>query len=149
MANIVEQIHDQIKSQTQTELGATWTEMPRVFDPTNNDLRSIKRSFGVLHGAAFSVEGITKVYTLDQTFTVLLATSFSERIDDDATQDEINTLYNQADELLKKFIASKLALPSVVHYVSNPSIDAPEILENSAVLLRVNFDVRYRSLIDS
>lgn len=148
MANIVQQIYDSITTLTEAEL-PSFKKMRRVFAPNENDFRSAKNSFGVIHKSASDAAGVTKVYTLDHSFEVLLMSTFVSGNDDLDKQTVINSLYDAADELLKLFFLSKLGLPGLVLLVSNPAIAEPEILNNEAVVLRVSFDVKYRNAIDS
>ena len=148
MSNIVEQIYDSVVTLTGTELGATWTRLSKVFDPAQNNFREINQAFGVRPRGALTSEGVTRVYTMDHTFDVLLAKRASSRDSDLAILETEFILFSAADELFKKFFLSKLALPSIVLIVNSPSLSDPEVLDNGCVLLTASFNVKYRNLID-
>lgn len=144
MSTIVGDIHTKILSLTATELGVSWSKMRRVFEPERNDLRATFMSYGVVHGAASDADGVTGVYTFDHNFRVKLLTTIVDRTNDDAIQTSINDLYDNIDNLIKKFVSTKLELPTTVLNVDTPGIDEPVILDNKAVLLEFTFNVKYR-----
>lgn len=146
--NIVEQIHDAIKSTTASVLGAGWVEMRRVFDPSQNDTRTAGMAYGVLHGSASGAAGVQRYYTMDHQFAVVLSRSVVERQDDTEHQAVINEMYDVADDLLVEVFLKKLGLPSIVIIVDNPSISEPQILENGTVIMRVGFNVKYRNAVN-
>lgn len=146
--NIVEQIYDQIVTVTDSALGTgTYTRLRKVFSPEENDLRNINQAFGVRHGAASTADGVTRVYTMDHGFEVLLAKRASTRNSDLTIQETINELYDKADDVFRNIHLTKLNLPSIVLIVDSPNIGVPEILENECVLLTLGFNVKYRSAI--
>lgn len=145
MSNLVSQIHAGILAQCSTTLGATYHKMRRPYAPDQEDLRSAKKCYGVIHNAAVNAEGVTRVYTLDHGFTILLMTTVVQTMDDDDIQVQINDLYDKADDLLSDLVSSKINLPAIVLVVNEPGLSEPEILANKAVLLRVSFNVKYRS----
>lgn len=150
MSNIVEQIFDKIESIGQTALGSDWHKMKRVFDPDNNDLRTSDKAFKCRHGSANSSifeSGVTKNYTMDHGFDVLLMRSTVQRNDDANVQETINELYDMADDLFKAYLNTKLELPTLVLNVNGPSIADPVILDNTSVLLILSFTVKYRQLL--
>ena len=148
MSTIVKTIFDQIESMAQTELGSSWRKLRKVFAPVDNEFRGVENAFKCRHGGAFSADGVTRYYTLDHSFQVLLMRRFVDRGDDHNIQTTINDLYDKADELLTLFIKSRLQLPTTVLHVFNPSIGEPEVLANNSVLLTVGFDVKYRRQLD-
>ena len=148
MSTIVQSIFEKIESMAQTELGSTWIKLRKVFNPEDNDFRAMEYGFKCLHGSAITADGVTRFYTLDHSFQVLLMRRFVDRNDDANIQITINNLYDKADELLTLFIKSRLELPTTVLHVFNPSLTEPEVLANNAVLLRVGFDVKYRRQLD-
>lgn len=147
MSTIVEDIFDAITTTVQTAVGASYLPLRRVFDPAQNDFRTVAKGFGVRHAEASSADGVNRVYTLDHRFEVVLTRAFVDRNDDAAIQEAINELYDKADEVLKASFLTKLGLSSVILIVDSPTIGAPEILPNSAVSLVVGFNVKYRQAI--
>lgn len=146
--NIVEQIYDGIVTVTDAALGTgTYTRLRKVFSPEQNDFRSVNQAFGVRHQGASSAAGVTRVYTMDHAFEVVLAKRASSRDSDLTIQETINELYDKADDVFRNIHLTKLALPSIVLIVDTPTIGAPEILDNECVLLTLGFNVKYRSAI--
>lgn len=146
--NIVEQIYDSIVTVTDAALGTgTYTRLRKVFQPEENDFRNVNQAFGVRHQSAFSAAGVTRVYTMDHGFEVLLVKRASNRDSDLTVQETINELYDKADDVFRNIHLTKVGLPSIVLIVDTPQIGAPEILENGCVLLTLGFNVKYRSAI--
>jgi uncharacterized protein (DUF111 family) len=147
MSAIVNSIFDAIKSEVSTAVGAGWVELRRVLEPEKNDFRTMERGYGVRHGSAFNAAGVTRVYTLDHGFAVILTRRVVSRNDDEEMQEAINDLYDKADEVLKRVFLTKLGLPSLVLNVDTPEIDAPIVLESGGVYIEVRFNVKYRQAI--
>jgi hypothetical protein len=147
MATVVEDIFDAITTTTGSTLGTDWIKLRRVFAPEVLDLRTAEQAYGVKHLAASSADGVTKFYTLDHGFEVILSRTFADRLDDTDIQDTINDLYDKADDLLVEFFLNKLGLPATVLVIDQPSLGEPEVLDNQVVILRVGFNVKYRNRI--
>lgn len=148
MSAIVNSIFDAIDTQVSTALGATWVKLRHVLEPEKNDARTMERAYGVRHGSSSNAEGVTRVYTLDQEFAVILVRRVVSRNDDVETQAAINDLYDKADEILKRVFLTKLGLGAVVLNVDSPDMDAPLILASGGVLLELRFNVKYRQSIN-
>lgn len=148
MSTLVTQIHTAIESLVASQLGGSYQKMRKIYNPNENDLRNAKSSYAVLHGAASNSEGVTRVYTLNQSFRVQLMTTFIDRLDDTKIQTEINSLYDKIDAILVNMHLTKLGLSSIVLLVNEPFIDEPQVLfENTAVLMSFGINVRYRNAI--
>jgi len=148
MANIVEQIYDAIKSEVATSLGASYQELPFVFDVSKNDLRRIKKGYGVLHKSATSADSVTRVYALDHSFQVIFTETNGRTNSDADAQEALNVLYDKIDEIFKGMVLRKLGLNSIVLLVFEPSIEEPEFLDdNQFLVLRFGFIVKYRQTI--
>lgn len=137
-------IFSAIDSQAASVLGAGYTRMKRIFEPTENDLASLKNSYGVKYGEATSADGVVRSYTLDQKFEVMLATTAVSRSDDQAVQTALSGLYDLADDLLTQFMGTKLGLPALVLLIDSPAIAEPRPFPNGSVLLTISFTVKYR-----
>jgi hypothetical protein len=143
--NIVEQIFNAISTTTQTVAGVDYKYLRNVFNPGLNDLRSVSKGYGVIHGSASDADGILRHYTFDHQFEVILTRGFAKRMEDADIQTAINELYSIADDLLVEVFLKKLNLTTIVKIVNRPSIGTPEVLDNQAVLLRVGFNVKYHN----
>lgn len=146
MANIVSQIHSAIDTVVVGQLSG-FQKMRQIYQPEQNDLRNAKNSYSILHGAATFAQGITRYYEMNQRFTIQLMTTYVSRLDDANVQTELNTLYDKIDSIFVNLFLSKLAIPTIVLIVNEPTIDEPVILDNQAILIRFGINVRYRNAI--
>lgn len=146
--NIVEQLYDGIKSIAQAELGAGWAELRRILAPEQNDLVDGKPAFGVKYGSAAEAAGVTRVYTMDHSFEILLAKYVPPGNDDEARQDVFAELYNAGDEIFRQLLLQKVGLPAIVLNVQNPSISEPVILGNDTALIRFGVVIKYRNAVN-
>jgi len=146
--NIVEQIFDAIVDTAQSSLGQEYTQMRRVYSPEQNDSRTAKKAFSVVHGSADYTEGVTRVYTMDHGFRLQIMNTIVERDNDSKIQEAINEMYSKADDFLRNAFLTKLGLSSVVLNVDQPNIEEPQILENGTALLVVGFNVKYRQAVN-
>ena len=140
--NLVTQVHDELVSRCGTILGADWVRLKKVFDPTQNDFRSIAKGFGVRHGAASPDADATKVFILSHTFDIVLTSRAANRDSDIEIQTRLNELYSKADDIFKDAVRSKLELYFVTH-VDGLKFAEPQVLNNGAILLTASIDVRY------
>lgn len=119
-------------------------QLRRVFQPEENDFRHPNMAYGVRHLSASPASTVTRVYTLDHSFEVLLGKRFVDRDSDSDKQAVINALYEQAHALFVAMVNTKLGLASSVLNVEQLSFTEPEILANEIALLRAQFVVKYR-----
>ena len=147
MSTIVADIFGAIKTESQTILGADYLYLRKIFTPETEDNRLIEKAFAVKHGAAQFADGITRVYTLDQKFEVMIVNRAPSRDDDASVQTVFNTFYDKADDLLRNFFLKKLGLSAVILIIDQPELSEPVILANDAALLTVGFNVKYRKAI--
>ena len=118
------------------------------YDITNNSERSIDKRYGFISGAASFAEGRAMGFTtIDHTFTLVLVDDFQAKDDDNALREALFRQYQLSQNALKELQKSRLALPTVgnrVLLISGLSFDEPELFEdNSTVVLRANFTIRY------
>lgn len=147
MSAHVQSIVAGMKTIIAAELGAEWQELPYSHDLSKNNKRVKKNGYGVRPLDAASAEGnILRSIFLDHKFEIILTDSVVTRNSDLEISNSLDSLYDKADELFKELVNSKVALPNLVISVSEPSIQAPEIIEAaSLVALRLQLKVKYRS----
>lgn len=145
MSAIVSDILTNVSSQAATTLGATWQELQYVHDVTRNHERNLKMAYGVrpLSGVP-APESINRYYTMDHGFEIVLTDSIARQDSDTPVRTSIGTLYNKADELFKALVNTKISLPTTVLFISSPTIPEPEVIPGKAVVVRVQFVVKYR-----
>jgi hypothetical protein len=147
MSAIVTSIFNAITSTVTTALGPDYKQLRNIFKPEDNDLRIINKAYAVRHGASTNADGITRHYTMDQRFEVVLVNRASQRDDDAATQAIFGVLYDKADDILRAAFSTKLGIPSIVLNVDSPEISQPELLENDAAVIVLSFNVKYRQAV--
>jgi hypothetical protein len=144
---IVGDIHAAIIALAQSTFGAEYKLLKHVLDPAQNDARGIAKGFGVKQGAASSTEGVTRHYTMNQKFEILIMNSAVTRANDQDLLEIFNNLYDLADSFLNAAFITKLGLPSTVLIVDQPELSEPQLLPNDGALLIVGFNVKYRRAI--
>lgn len=147
MSTIVGDIFTAVKNLAQTTLGAEYKPLRKIFEPEENDARIVAKGFAVKHGEANSVSGVTRHYTMDQKFSVLITNSSCNRDDENTVQAVFNNLYLLSNTFLKQAFLTRLNLSRVL-IVDQPEFSDPVILKNGAALLVVSFNVKYRNSID-
>lgn len=147
MSTHVTSIITEMKSQIATVLGATWQELQFVQELNRNNTRTAKNAYGVRPLDASSAEGAAlRTITLDHFFEIILTDALIRRKADTDVEASTGTLYDKADEIFKVLVNSKVNLPSIVLSVSEPSLSAPEIIEDANLIaVRMRVKVKYRS----
>lgn len=146
MSTYVTQITNETKSIASSTLGVEYKELRFVFDVAKNDIRSAEKAYGVRPLSAVTAESVTRFYTLDHEFELVLTDTIGRSDDDTQRQDAINIMYDKADEIFKAMIHTKINLASFVLNVTSPSMSEPEIInDNKFVILRMQYNVKYRS----
>lgn len=140
--NTVEQIYDSLTDIAETTLGVSWKRLRKVLNPEQNDFRNIEKGYGFRHGAASPDADATKVFVLAQEFELVLAHRAAARDQDGDVQERAHILYDNADEVFKECVRSKLNLPFVTH-VDGLGFSEPLVTENGAVVLVASLTVRY------
>jgi len=140
---VVGDIHAAIKAQCASSF-VSGVELKRVYEPEQNDFRHPNIGYGVRHLSGAPASGVTRVYTIDHSFEVMLAKRFISRDSDDDKQATFNQLYESAHLLFVDMINTKLGLPSSILNIEQLSLSEPEILSNEVALLRAQFVVKYR-----
>lgn len=149
MATTVSDIITQVKSIAAAELGATYQELRYVYDVSGNDIRAGKLAYGVRPLEAETVAGVTREYTLNHRFELILTDTIARANSDEDAQAALGTMYNKADEIFRDMVKSKINLASVVLGVFEPSMSEPEFFnEQKLVVLRMQFTVRYRAALN-
>jgi hypothetical protein len=146
MANIVEQIISGVKTVAADQLGATYQEIPFVFEVEKNNVRTARLGYGVRPLEANFTTSVNKTYALDHRFELVLSDTIARTDSNVQHLAAINTMYDKADEIFKDLVQTKVGLPTLVLNVFDPSLSEPELLdENKIVILRMQFTVKYRS----
>jgi hypothetical protein len=148
--NIVEQINDGITTVITTTLGVTYSELSYLINVEKNNFKANTKRYGVRPLAANTTEGITRVYTVNHSFQVILTHDyFSNPSNDQDQRDKTFLLYDKLDEIMKNLFINKAGLPSIVLNIDSVSIAEPEYFDDEKVLvLRADFNVKYRQAVN-
>lgn len=148
MANLVEQILTEATTIALTVMGAGSQELRYKYEIERNDIRTAKFAFGVRPLGAVPAETVTKSFTLDHLFETVLTDTIPRDHDDTQRNDALNVLYDKADDIFRAMINSKIGLPLIVFNISQPTLPESEYFEeNSIIVLRMQYVVKYRSLL--
>ncbi len=146
MATIVSQIITNAEALAATTFGATYQRLKFVYEVTKNDVRGATLAYGIRPLSAIPVDGITRTYTVDHTFELVLMDTTARDLSDDERRAALNTMYDKADEYFKALVSTKLSLANLVWVVQSPSMSEPEVYpDQKFVVLRMQFVVKYRS----
>ena len=143
MSTVVGDIHAAILARCAAVLPAA-AQLRRVFEPDQNDFRHPNMAYAVSHLDGNPSISITRSYTVDQSYEVLLAKRFVDRSSDEDKQTVINDLYESAHLIFKDLVNTKLGLGTSVLNVEQLGFSSPEILSNEVALLRAQVVVKYR-----
>lgn len=149
MSTIVQDILTQTKALAATTFGATYQELRYVYDVAKNDIRSGRLAYGVRPLSAATSAGVTRVYTMDHVFELVMTDTAARTDSDENAEDALNVMYSKADDLFKAMVNTKISLASTVLNVFNPSISEPEFIDDQKlIVLRMQFTVMYRSALN-
>ena len=111
-----------------------------------NNNTQIKRAYGVQALEAEEVSGVNKVYTIDQTFEVIITDNYNHsQVNDNDYQNKTYDIREQCLAIYKDIVNTHAGLPGTVLNVSSLFIDIPEQDDESkSVIQRINFLIRYR-----
>lgn len=144
---IVSDIVDAMNVEISGVLGSSFKELQFIVDVERNNFRQNNNRYGVLHGAASQLEGVTRNLTFSQVFTVVLTTGYQESaLSDEYARDESMRLYGEMLEIHQVLVREKAGAPAVVINVANTiDIEDPEYLDDEKVtVLRANVEILYR-----
>lgn len=149
MSNLVEQIANSMETQIASVVGSEYAELDYKFDVSKNDFFNNKQRFGVIPQGASTGLSITKVYTLDHSFEVILTHDYINKDKTDADQRRVTyELFDKLDEIFKQLYRSKAGLTNIVLNIGELTVSEPEFLdEESLAILRAQLLVTYRNAI--
>lgn len=146
MGTVFGDVLSSFKSEVATALSSL-TELEFVREIEKNDYRSVKDAYGVRRLGTESTEGVTRVYTVDQSYQVRLTAQVVNRLSEDDIEASENTLYSRADDMIKRLVLRKAGNPAKVLVVNVTSMSEPQLLAEDVLLLDVEFIVRIREAI--
>ena len=143
MSAIVKTIRDNFETLIGTTLGATWQVLENKYKLDNGHNNNQTQRFGVIVGSATGTTGVTKSYTLDRSFDLMLLNKYNKESDIQAT---VDILEDALDEVTKVAIHNKLGTSANVLNVEIVSVNEIELNEIEKVaILRATYLVKYRN----
>lgn len=148
--NLVEQIVDSLNGELQIVLGADHNRLEYIYDVSKNSFTNNSKRYGVEVMSASSAATVTRAFTLDHIFKVIVTDNYFNKEESDLDQRKvIFALYDKIDEITKRIYAKKIGLPSIVLFVSLDNIEEPEFIdEDNVAVLKAIYTIKYRNLID-
>lgn len=128
-------------------LGSDYLPLAHVINVERNNFRQSNDRYGVLHGAASQLPGVTRNATFIQSFQIILTKGYRDSsVSDGAARDYSMSLYGKMLEIHRQLIKTKAGLPSIVLNVQDTiSISDPEYIEEEKVtILRADVEIQYR-----
>lgn len=150
MSNIVEGINDDLKTVVTNSVGAGWSELDHVYDLEKNSFRTNFQRYGVIPDSAVQSLSISKYYTMEQNFIVILTDRYMDRSRNDTDKKAtVFTLFNKMDEIFKEAYLTRINNANVVN-IKELAMDTPEFLEEEKmVVLRATFTIIYRNQVNN
>ena len=123
-----------------------FSQLSHLYDLTKNKFKKADNKYGVLPLDAQEVSGVTKYYTVDQRFQIILTTSYeSDQKTDADLRGKVKTLQDYCHDVYKDLYDTRCGLNSVVLNVKDIAIDEPDLLESDKVVaVSASFTVTYR-----
>ena len=152
MANTVSTIFDNLKTIISTEAPAGSKELRFPRDLDKNDSRTLELGWGLRFLAGPATDGVTKAYTIDQGFEIILTRTNPRQDNESDVEVAEKLLFDAHTDILKELVHSNLNATAGVLRISAPDFSEPELLgsedqETSFVALRVQVTITYRQQI--
>lgn len=145
MANVVEQINNAITSRVTNVLGSTYSQLDYILDVSKNQFFGNKRRFGVRPLSGASVIGVTRQYTIDQEFEIIITHDFVNVTNDSDQRAKQFILYDQMDSIFVDLFLTKANIPNIILNIEAITLGEPEFnLDESLAVLRSQIVVKYR-----
>lgn len=144
---IVSDIVTAMKTEILGVLGSSYKELQFVTNVNRNNFRQSNDRYGVLHGTASQLPGVTRYATWSQVFEIVLVKGYVDSsVSDDIAREKSLELFGKMHEIHQQLINTKAGLPGTVLNVQNTiSILDPEYIEAEKVtVLRANVELQYR-----
>lgn len=146
MSNQIEDIKDAIVARLEVILPSGYQALAYQEDVFQNNWNQVPLGYGVRALEAAEVSGVNKVYTLSQTYEVILTERYLQsQVGDEKLREKSYDLREQGLVVYKDMVNNKAGLPGSVMNVSNLFIAEPEIdVESKVVVQRIEFIILHR-----
>jgi len=147
LSNIVEDINDSLLTEIAAAVGSTFKQLDYVHNVEKNQFRNQAKRFGVRPLGGVQVSGVTREYTIDQEFELVLTTDYLDR-DGNGDADQVAQsllLFDKMDDILVRILRTKVGIPLIVMAVSGFTLDEPLFIEEAKIVVQTTrVIVRYR-----
>ncbi len=145
---VVSTIFDNLKSLVVANVDASFSELHFTRDLERNDDRIATKGYGVRFLDGPFTDTLTKSYTIDQGFEIVLTRTNLRQNDESQIEDAEKLLHDEMSDILKPLINSNLNATAGVLKVDQPSFSEPELFnEAHFVALRCQIVITYRQQI--
>lgn len=146
MSSHVSNIISGLKTVISTTLGSTYAELPFGYNIDDNSKIVARKGYSCKPSGTSEVDGINKVYTVDQGFEIILNDVFlSSSTNDSAKRSAIISLYDKIFDIYVEIVKQKAGNPANVMIVNNMSIEEPEIFEEADfATIRMRLNIKHR-----
>ena len=145
MANTVSTIFDNLKASIIANIGPDFVRLKFARDLERNDKRELTQGWGLRFLAGPPSDSITKSYSIDQGFEIILTRTNIRQNDEDDVEEAEKLLFDEMTDILAPLINSNLSGTAGVSRISQPDFSEPELLKDSSfVALRVQIIITYR-----
>lgn len=142
---VVSTIFDNLKQHIIDNVDASFSRLHYVRELEKNDTRILTKGWGLRFLSGPPTDTITKAYTIDQGFEIVLTRTNIRQQDEDDVEDAEKLLFDEATDLVVPIINSNLNATAGVSRISSPFFSEPELLvDSSFVALRVQIIITYR-----
>jgi hypothetical protein len=146
MSDVMRDIKEAIEDEIQSELGSSYKLLAYVENVQKNSFRTSSERYGVRTLTGQQIPGVTRYFTITQSFEVVLSKGYIESALDDSEQ--VTKAFDNRENLLaiyKRLVNNKCGIPSVVMNVFNLLVSEPEYFEEDKVAVqRATMDITYR-----
>ena len=133
------------KALASSTFGSSYQELRNIYDLSKNNIRDLRLGYALRPLGAIDVEGITKNYTMDHGFELILTDTTTRNESDAQKELAFNTMFERGHEFFTALVNTKISLPSSVLNVFAPTFFEPETLpESKGLVLRLQYTVKYR-----
>lgn len=134
-----------IKGRIAAVLGGSYSELAYVNDLSKNSFKGNFKRYGLLAKSMTEVSSVTKYVTIDQTFELTLVDSFiNTAMSDSLEVVKGPALQDLAYDIYRDLISTKAGSPSSVLIVYEFSVDSPNTIEDKVVVIKAQFNIKYR-----
>lgn len=146
MSTLVSTLVTSITSACTSVLPVTYKALEYTYDITKNTFNQSNKRYGVIPLSATEITtGVTKAYTVDHRFRVILTDGWDTSMKTDADrQSKVITLQDAAHDIYKEVYQTRNG--STTLWCGNLTLSEPEFLDdNRVIVISLEFDLRYRN----